>query len=574
MDADAASGSHTAATVTTSGSPLFSAQQKALAEIIRGMDADARWVLLVGEKHSGKSTVVRALLAELRLTLATVAVLEGQQVTRVEEVIDGVREQLGLPRKRRFFGTDRSGSDILASQSTVGTPLVVVVDDADTLTTASVKWLIHLAARSARAQNACYVVLAGTPALEKALSRAGMNGRSDRAVQITLLGAMTAGEIRRSIDLSAADTSVKFSEGAIEKIEVYSGGRPGLVTQLCARALALPSTRMTNHVSPDAVVEAADNLGLSRVSRFPAKDASQIDGVSPQRVVRRAAVTFATTLLATLVLYGGVRVGLRLMETPPIARAISATKVTGGDSDPGTASAPAAVVSSTPRALRAREPRSPERPERAVITQPPAQAQPSAQPQSSAPSKPSAQPQPSAQSQASPQQIAALMARAREGEVRELTRLISGGVSPNARDVGGFTALMAAIVNDQMGAARALLDRGADVNARAHGGITALMLAVINDRPDAVKLLLERGADINAQSGAGWTALTFAVWKHDAKLERVLLSQGARPNVIDKQGWRPVEYAASPLTPAAGSPSGTEPAITAEPVPVKGSQAR
>jgi hypothetical protein len=545
MDADAASGSPTAATFTTSsGSPLFSAQQKALAEIIRGMDADARWVLLVGEKHSGKSTVVRALLAELRLTLATVAVLEGQQVTRVDEVIGGVREQLGLPRKRRFFGTDRSGSDIVASQSTVAKPLVVVVDDADALSAAGMKWLMRLTARSARAQNACYVVLAGTPAVETALSRAGVSGRSDRAVQITVLGAMTPGEVRRSIDRSAADTSARFSDGAIEKIELYSRGRPGLVTQLCARAVALPSTRMTNHVSADAVVEAADSLGLSQVAGFPAKDASRVDGVSPRRVARRMAVTFALTLLATLVIYVGVRVGLRLMDTPPTVGATAATGEKGGDSDAGTALAPPRVVTPTPRTPRAREPRAPERPDRAVTTPP------------------------------SAQQIAALMARAREGEVHELTRLIAGGVSPNARDVGGFTALMAAIVNDQMAAARTLLDRGADVNLRAHGGITALMLAVINDRPDAVKLLLQRGADINAQSGAGWTALTFAVWKHDANLERVLLSHGARPNVIDKQGWRPVEYAATPPTASAGSPSGSKPAIAAEPVPVKGSQAR
>lgn len=545
MDADAASGSPTAATLTaSSGSPLFSAQQKALAEIIRGMDADARWVLLVGETHSGKSTVVRALLAELRLTLATVAVLEGQQVTRVEDVIESVREQLGLPRKRRFFGTDRSGSDIVANQSTVGTPLVVVVDDADALSAASMKWLMHLTARSARAQNACYVVLAGTPGLEMALSQAGMSGQSDRAVQITILGAMTSAEIRRSIEQSAAATSVKFSEGAIEKLALYSRGRPGLVSQLCARAVALPSSRMTNHVSADAMVEAADSLGLSQVSGFPGKEASRIDGAPPRGVARRVAVTFATTVLATLVIYVGVRVGLRVMDTPPIQSAISAAEETGGDSDKATAPAPARVVPPTPRAPRARELRSAERPDRAVTTQP------------------------------SAQQVAALMARAREGEVRELTRLIAGGLSPDARDVGGFTALMAAIVNDQMAAARALLDRGADVNVRAHGGITALMLAVINDRPSAVKLLLERGADINAQSGAGWTALTFAVWKHDANLERVLLSHGARPNVIDKQGWRPVEYAASPLTPPAGSPSGTEPAVLAEPAPVKGSQAR
>jgi len=427
----------------------------------------------------------------------------------------------------------------VASQSTGAAPLVVVVDDADALSAASMKWLIRLTGRSARAQSACYVVLAGTPAVETTLSRAGVSGRSDRAVQITVLGAMTPGEVRRSVDQAAADTSVKFSEGAIEKIELYSRGRPGLVTRLCARAVALPSTRMTSHVSADAVVEAADSLGLSQVAGFPAKNASRIDGVSPRRVARRMAVTFALTLLATLVLYVGVRVGLRLMDTPPTVGSTSATEETGGNADAPTALAPPRVVTTpAPRTPRAREARAPERADRAVTTQP------------------------------SAQQIAALMARAREGDVRELTRLIAGGVSPNARDVGGFTALMAAIVNDQMAAARALLDRGADVNLRAHGGITALMLAVINDRPDAVKLLLQRGADINAQSGAGWTALTFAVWKHDANLERVLLSQGARPNVIDKQGWRPVEYAASPPTPSAVSPSGSEP------VPVKGSQAR
>jgi uncharacterized protein len=544
MDAHAASGLQSAATVATSaGSPLFSAQQRALAEIIRGMDANARWVLLVGEKDSGKSTVVRALLDELRLTVATVAVFEGQQVARVEKLIGGVREQLGLAPKRRVLLGDRSGSDILASPSTGGTPFVVVVDDADALSAASIKWLVRLTARAARAQHVCYVVLAGTPALQTAVRRAGMSQGSDGAVQITVLGAMTSSEVRRSIDHSAADTSVKFSEGAIEKIERLSSGRPGLVNQLCARAVVLPSTRMTNHVSADAIVEAAESLGLDDVSAVQRRDASRIEGAAPGGVARRLALGFGITVLATLFLYLGIRVGLRLMETPT-ETVISVGEGTGDDSRTRTALAPARTVPPAPRTPRRNEPRSTERRQRAVTTQP------------SAP------------------QTDALMARAREGNVRELTRLISSGVSPNVRDVGGFTALMAAIVSDQPAAARALLDHGADVNVRAHGGITALMLAVINDRPDAVKLLLARGADINAQSGAGWTALTFAVWKHDGNLERVLLSHGARPNVIDKQGWRPVEYAASPATPAVGSPSGVEGTGPADVVPMKGSGGR
>src|SRR5437870_3697267 len=142
-----------------------------------------------------------------------------------------------------------------------------------------------------------------------------------------------------------------------------------------------------------------------------------------------------------------------------------------------------------------------------------------------------------------PEQISAMIAGAREGDVGELTRLVSRGVPANVRDVNGFTPLMAAVVNDRVPAARALLERGAEINARTRGGITSLMLGIINDRPDAVKLLLERGADVNAQSGSGWTALSFAVWRGDDALVRVLLDHGAKPNLVDKQGWTPLDYA-------------------------------
>jgi ankyrin repeat protein len=89
-----------------------------------------------------------------------------------------------------------------------------------------------------------------------------------------------------------------------------------------------------------------------------------------------------------------------------------------------------------------------------------------------------------------------------------------------------------------------LIERGADVNARDNGGATALMLAVINNRPAIVRALFARGADINARTKAGWAALTYAAWKGNTELVRMLIDSGADVTFTDKRGWTALQYAA------------------------------
>jgi uncharacterized protein len=531
---EAAAGRRSAATTTVSPTAhLFAAQQAALAELMAGMDADARWVLLLAPDGSGKSIVVRALLDELRLAAATVAVFEAAETPDVDHLVGGLRDKLGLPRERNLLRHNHSVTDIMTSQSTLRTPLVVVVEDADALPSKSLKWLARLAASGSRMETACYVVLAGTSKLEGVAGPAWATRASGRASVRCILAPMTSGEVRRYVHECSGDATVKFSEDAVQKIEMYSKGRPGVIRELCVRAVNLPSTRLTNEVSGDAAVEAAERLGLHQATGSSAERESHIEARRRRQVAGRVALVIGTTTLAALLVYLGIRVGLTLLATSTDWPGLSVPVVGRSSSDiarsPNEEARRALEVttrrdrggaaSSAPSMRQGREQRSSERTQRTIAMEP------------------------------SAEKVAALMARAREGEVGELKRLVSGGVSPNVRDVGGFTPLMAAVVNDQIPAARLLLDQGADVNARAHGGITALMLGVINDRPDAVKLLLERGAEVNAQSGAGWTALSFAVWKGDAVLMRALLSHGAKSTVIDKQGWTPLDYAPPKFTP-------------------------
>jgi uncharacterized protein len=541
MDEDEATEQGAAATADASPTThLFAAQQAALAELMTGMDADARWVLLLGAEGSGKSTVIHALLDELRLAAATVAVLDGRNTADVDQLAGGLREQLGLPRKRKLFRNDRSIADIVASHSARRTPLVVVVDDADALSAASLKWLAGLAASASRTDHARYVVLAGTPALEKSARRAWARAGSGRAFVRTVLRPMTSAEVHQFVEQwigSSSDEAVQFSDGAIQRIERYSKGRPGLIGELCARAVTLPGTRLTNRVSAVSVVEMAERLGLDRPAAASIESETDVERGSRRHVVGWALLVIGTATTAALLVQFGpamIRVGPRLIETPAAWLGLSGSAVDRSSSDIARARredprrepvvaigrAREAVVATAPSSRHDREPRSAEKTRRPIAVE------------------------------RSPEHVAVVMARARDGEIDALTRLLSSGVSPNVRDVDGFTPLMAAVVNDRSSAARILLDHGAEINARARGGLTALMLAIINDRPAAVTLLLDRGADVNAQSGAGWTALTFAAWKGDAAVVRALLSHGAKPNVVDKQGWSPLDYARPTLTPS------------------------
>src|SRR5678815_5213963 len=99
---------------------LYEGQKRTLAELIAGMDDDARWILLVGPEGSGKST---------------------------------------------FLGRGGPSDDIVASRRSRNSPLAVLVDNADGLSPKSLKLLGELVSRTTADQGGAWVVLAGPESL-------------------------------------------------------------------------------------------------------------------------------------------------------------------------------------------------------------------------------------------------------------------------------------------------------------------------------------------------------------------------------------------------------------------------
>ncbi len=123
------------------------------------------------------------------------------------------------------------------------------------------------------------------------------------------------------------------------------------------------------------------------------------------------------------------------------------------------------------------------------------------------------------------------------GDVTCVNHFLAAGMSPEAQDERGTTALMRALYGRHLEIAGVLIEQGADVNARRKDGATVLWSASHAGRMDFVELLLAKGANPDIQAISGDTALMRAAYRGDVKIAKALLEKGANPNLRTKSGF-------------------------------------
>ena len=117
----------------------------------------------------------------------------------------------------------------------------------------------------------------------------------------------------------------------------------------------------------------------------------------------------------------------------------------------------------------------------------------------------------------------------KEGNTSRVAELISSGADVNAKDKGGWTALIWLAFRGHTGIVKLLIDKGAEVNAKTNYGETALIMAAFRGHTETMKLLIDKGADVNAKFGEdGWTALMLATKYGYSDIIQLLKQAGAR----------------------------------------------
>ncbi len=144
-----------------------------------------------------------------------------------------------------------------------------------------------------------------------------------------------------------------------------------------------------------------------------------------------------------------------------------------------------------------------------------------------------------------------LFIAAEKGDVSGIASALTLGVSVNAVNGDGETALMHAIICGKGNAVKYLLSKGADITMRDGKGWSAATYAVVDENEEFVRLLAEMHKSLTGKNldleitelERGYTLLMLAVDLESVSMVKLLLAMGAKTDSADKNGVSLVQQA-------------------------------
>lgn len=134
----------------------------------------------------------------------------------------------------------------------------------------------------------------------------------------------------------------------------------------------------------------------------------------------------------------------------------------------------------------------------------------------------------------------------RAADVTILKAFFDAGISPNATNEDGETALTFAIEKAEPKVVKALIEK-ADINLQDKTGSSPLHLALLKEKDDIFNALMEKGADVNVtgrdKTTTNQSVLYLAIIRGKEELVQQLIAKGADPNIADSGSAFPLAEA-------------------------------
>ena len=126
---------------------------------------------------------------------------------------------------------------------------------------------------------------------------------------------------------------------------------------------------------------------------------------------------------------------------------------------------------------------------------------------------------------------------AHQGDIQGISENLKKGVSIEARDNRGRTALLIATHENHIKLAKYLIDLGADVNARDNINDTPYLFAGAEGRLEILRMTVIAGADLSSVNRYGGTALIPAAHHGHVETVEYLLTTQTEIDHINYLGW-------------------------------------
>lgn len=237
---------------------------EALAHLLYGINEAGGFVQLTGEVGTGKTTIVRSLLAQTPKN-AEIALILNPKVTAPEFLLT-ICEELGIGVPDSAVGSLKELVDILSHHllraHAAGRRVVLVVDEAQNLSPAVLEQVRLLTNLETNTQKLLQIILIGQPELRELLARNELRQLAQRITGryhlIPLSREESTAYVRHRLRVAGATTDI-FSPGALKAVFRLSAGVPRVINVICDRALlgaySLDSHRVTTSLVRSAAAE-------------------------------------------------------------------------------------------------------------------------------------------------------------------------------------------------------------------------------------------------------------------------------------------------------------------------------
>lgn len=239
--------------------------REAFAHLVYGISEGSGFVAITGEVGAGKTTLIRALLAEHAKDVTVASIVN--PVLTSTELLQTINAELGLPSRStsRKELTEELAA-FLKSNKAAGRRTVIIVDEAQNLDPVVLEQLRLLTNLETETEKLLQVVLVGQPELHGTLQRHDLRQLNQRVTERWHLDKLDRDEaveyVRHRLRVAGAQTEL-VDPKALDQLYRFTDGVPRLLNILAHRSMLVAFTRSRGRVGTEEVAAAARELGYS-----------------------------------------------------------------------------------------------------------------------------------------------------------------------------------------------------------------------------------------------------------------------------------------------------------------------